>query len=324
MAESRNMDVRSSGLPWSSSIGENRRFGLILGLLFALTLPPALMIPLLDVPEIERNEAEKVAPRLARLMERAKPLPPPEPVKPESEPEPEPEPAEVNPPKSEPVQQVAKPEPRPEPVSKPEAAPKQTLEQARQKASQSGLLAMKDRLASLRKPDNESVQTLTANTSGSAYASNPVPDSKTALQGSGGVTDSAMPETKVAVEGHEVKQVQVASAPVQKPQPVKAASSSGDGERAMSSIRQKFYAQQSALYALYRREHRQDPMLEGTVLLELVIEPDGSVSDCQVVNSELGNPMLEQRLAMRVRMFNFGSANVETRRVRFPLDFVPG
>lgn len=92
----------------------------------------------------------------------------------------------------------------------------------------------------------------------------------------------------------------------------------------MSNIRQVFDAQKSALYSLYQRELRQDPTLEGKVTLELVIEPDGSVSACQVVSSELGNPALEQRIAMRVQMFNFGAASVETRKVRFPIDFLPG
>lgn len=92
----------------------------------------------------------------------------------------------------------------------------------------------------------------------------------------------------------------------------------------MSNIRQVFDTQKSVLYGLYQRELRQDPTLEGKVTLELVIEPDGSVSDCKVVSSELGNPVLEQRIAMRVQMFNFGADNVETRKVRFPIDFLPG
>ncbi len=59
-------------------------------------------------------------------------------------------------------------------------------------------------------------------------------------------------------------------------------------------------------------------------MLELVIEPDGSVSSCEVVSSELGNQSLEQRIAMRVRLFNFGEDDVEPRTVRFPIDFLPG
>ena len=144
------------------------------------------------------------------------------------------------------------------------------------------------------------------------------------LSGSGGVTDAVAPETSVNVAGHEVRKVEapvektraVAAQPVDPGPPV--------GERAMSNIRRVFDAQKSALYSLYRRELRQDPTLEGQVLLELVIEPDGSVSACEVVSSELGHPSLEQRIAMRVRLFNFGADKVGTRTVRFPIDFLPG
>lgn len=104
----------------------------------------------------------------------------------------------------------------------------------------------------------------------------------------------------------------------------KVSSGAPSGERAMSNIRKVFAAHKTALYSLYRRELRQDPTLAGKVLLELVIEPDGSVSACDVVSSELDNPGLEQRIAMRVRLFNFGADEVGTRKVRFPIDFLPG
>lgn len=91
----------------------------------------------------------------------------------------------------------------------------------------------------------------------------------------------------------------------------------------MNTIRQVFDAQKTVLYALYRRELRQDPTLEGKVLLELDIEPDGRVSRCEVVNSDLGNPALEARLASRVLLFDFGSDEVERRTVRFPIEFLP-
>jgi len=91
----------------------------------------------------------------------------------------------------------------------------------------------------------------------------------------------------------------------------------------MSNIRQVFEAQKTALYALYHRALRQNPALEGKLLLELVIEPDGRVSHCKVVSSELANPALEQRLANRVLLFDFGASDVEWRTVRFPIDFLP-
>ncbi|WP_349518548.1 AgmX/PglI C-terminal domain-containing protein [Marinobacter sp. NFXS11] len=327
MADSGWSRIGDSGLPWSRDQSESRRFKCIVLLVTALFLPPALLIPIQDVPEIERSEAETIPPRLARLVEKPQPVVTPEPVKPEAEPEPELKP-EVQPEKPEP--EVAEVEPAPEPEVKPQIAapepqPTQTVEQAREKASRSGLLSMRDKLASLRSPEPEPARKFAVNTEASAPDRTRVSEESTeVLAGSGGVEDTVAPETTVAVAEHEVKTVE---APVEETrkvaaQPAETAPSAG--ERAMSNIRKVFEAQKTALYSMYRRELRQDPTLEGKVLLELVIEPDGSVSACEVVSSELGHATLEQRIAMRVRLFNFGADNVEARKVRFPIDFLPG
>lgn len=331
MADNAHSPLAGSGLPWSSDLGERRRFAVIMVVMLALFLPPALLVPMLEVPEIERSEAEKVPPRLARLVEKPKPVVPPEPVQPEPEPEPEPEVVKEKPKQPEP--EVARVEPDPVPAPKPETKPKavseseskQTAQQAREKASRSGLLAMRDKLASLRSPEQAPAREFAVNTQTDAVERNrTTTDSEQVLAGSGGVADATAPETNVAVAEHEVKTV---DAPVEEPRevaakPVKAEPSVG--ERAMSNIRKVFDAQKSALYSMYQRELRQDPTLEGKVLLELVIEPDGSVSACEVVSSELEHPKLEQRIAMRVRLFNFGADSVEARKVRFPIDFLPG
>lgn len=319
MADRRDLP---SGLPWGVEKGENRRFLLALLLVLAVFMPPAFLIPALNLPEPERSEAEKIPPQLARLVEQPEP---PEPVTlPEPEPEPEPEPAEPAAPEPEaPPTEVAEQAPPPQPAT-PE--PEQTVEQARGTASRSGLLAMKDQLASMRAPKPDRVETLTANVDAGGDGRDSdlfgaEADRDAALAGSGGVSREEAPETRVAVAGHEVREVEVAREASPQPAP---APDSGPGKRTMSNIRQVFDAQKTALYSLYRRELRQDPTLEGKVMLELVIEPDGSVSHCEVVSSELDNENLEQRIATRVRLFNFGADDVETRTVRFPIDFLPG
>ena len=311
-----------SRLPWSRDRAESGRFGLITGLMLALFLIPALIIPGLQVPEPEREQAEQLPPRLAKLVQRPKPVEPPEPVvEPEPEqpkPEPEPEPTQVEePPQTRPEPTVAKTEPKPAP---------QTTEQARETASRSGLFAMKDRLSALTSLDTPAPEVRrVANVSNSkAVGLAPETSSDTVLQGSGGVETREGPVREVELAKHETSDVAAPreTAPQVASQPEPARPSVG--ERAMSNIRQVFDAQKSVLYSLYQRELRQDPTLEGKVTLELVIEPDGSVSACDVVGSELDHPMLEKRIALRVQMFNFGAANVETRKVRFPIDFLPG
>ena len=315
----------SSGLPWGAEKGENRRFVLALLVMVAVFLPPALLIPALQLPERDRSEAEKIPPQLARLVEQReppKPIPVPE-VEPEPEPAPEPEAENTESKAVEP--ELAEEAPPPEPV-RPTPAPSQTVEQARETASRSGLMAMQDQLASMRAPEPDAVDTLAANVDAETASDEGglfgvKTDSDKALAGSGGVTREAAPETEVTVAGHQVRNVEVAqeAVPEAAPEP-----SGGPGQRGMSNIRQVFDAQKTSLYSLYRRELRQDPTLEGKVMLELVIEPDGSVSSCEVVSSELGNQSLEQRIAMRVRLFNFGEDDVEPRTVRFPIDFLPG
>ncbi|MBN8238108.1 AgmX/PglI C-terminal domain-containing protein [Marinobacter hydrocarbonoclasticus] len=313
-----------SRLPWSRDRAESGRFGLITGLMLALFLIPALIIPGLQVPEPEREQAEQLPPRLAKLVQPPKPVEPPEPVV-EPEPEqskPEPEPKRVEAPQQippEPTVAKSKPEPEPEPAP-------QTTEQARETASRSGLFAMKDRLSALTSLDTPAPEVRrVANVSNSkAVGLAPETSSDTVLQGSGGVETREGPVREVELAKHETSDVAAPreTAPQVASQPEPARPSVG--ERAMSNIRQVFDAQKSVLYSLYQRELRQDPTLEGKVTLELVIEPDGSVSACDVVGSELDHPMLEKRIALRVQMFNFGAANVETRKVRFPIDFLPG
>ncbi|MDV3503550.1 AgmX/PglI C-terminal domain-containing protein [Marinobacter sp. M-5] len=301
------------GLPWTPEKGENRRFVRILLVTLLVFLPPAVVIPMLDVPAPERSETEKVPPTLAKLVEQRQP---PEPV---AMPEPQPEPQAD---RSEPE---AEPEPERTDVSRrPPDPDRQTTEQARATASRSGLFAMKEQMAALHGTDAEPVQALAANVpSGNPNEPANRRTRDDALKGSGGVVDEQAPARVAEVSGHQVREV--VATPHR--EPVKAAAAEtgpGAAERGMSNIRKVFDAQKTALYSMYRRELRQDPTLEGKVLLELVIEPDGTVSHCEVVSSDLDNPELETRIATRVRLFNFGSADVAVRRVKFPIDFLPG
>ncbi len=323
MAETLTLQATTAGLPWSREQGERRRYAAISLLVTVLFLPPAVLIPTVELPEPERAEVEKIPPQLARLVQAPKPRPEPapEPVLPEPPESPEPT-TQPEPPKPEPkpIAKVAKPAPE----RRPPPAPTQTVEQARETAARSGLLAMRDRLATLRAPTRTPTAALTANTTDASAATVRQPTPEAVLAGSGGVDQMAAPDVEVAVAGHEVKTVEVSEAPATQVASAPVTRAPAVGERPMSNIRKVFDAQKTALYSLYKRELRQDPTLEGKVLLELVIEPDGSVSACQVVSSELDNPALEQRIAMRVRLFNFGAADVAQRTVRFPIDFLPG
>ena len=84
-----------------------------------------------------------------------------------------------------------------------------------------------------------------------------------------------------------------------------------------------FERNKGAIYAIYNRALRDDPALQGKVVLELKIAPSGSVVDCKVVSSELHMPELESKLLARIRTFDFGAKDVNEMVVTWPLDFLP-
>lgn len=322
--------VAAAQLPWARQSSDQLRFTASLAVVAIIFLPLALWIPSLSLPEPDRKTVEEVPPALARLVQPVPEAPEvtvPEPVvtpeappEPAPKPKPRPEPSVEQPPAPTPAVAPPKPEQVPAPRT-------QTVEQARRTASRSGLLAMKDRLAAMRAPDAAPPPVLTANTRDAAAPTASTQATGSVLAGSGGATITDQPATReLAVAEHRVKTVDAPREAAVKTVAKSSAKSRNpaEGERSMSNIRQVFDAQKAALYALYQRALRKDPTLQGKVLLELVIQPDGSVSDCRVVSSELNDPDLEKRLALRVRLFDFGASKVSTRTVRFPVDFLPG
>ena len=109
----------------------------------------------------------------------------------------------------------------------------------------------------------------------------------------------------------------------------------GDPQGALSSMRSNkasrsreeielvFDKNKGAIFALYNRALRVDPSLEGKLVLRLTIAPDGSVTFCEVVSSELDNPELEAKLVARVKLFRFDAKNVEPITTTKPIDFFP-
>lgn len=84
-----------------------------------------------------------------------------------------------------------------------------------------------------------------------------------------------------------------------------------------------FDRNKAAIYALYRRALRENPALQGKLVLRLTIAPSGQVVDCEVVSSELGDADLEARLVRRVRLFDFGAKDVAEVTTTKPIEFFP-
>ncbi len=98
---------------------------------------------------------------------------------------------------------------------------------------------------------------------------------------------------------------------------------SGKASRSLEEIRLVFERNKGAIYAIYNRALREDPALQGKVVLELKISPAGQVASCRLVSSELKAPELEQKLLARIRQFDFGAKEVDDMVVSWPLDFLP-
>jgi hypothetical protein len=80
----------------------------------------------------------------------------------------------------------------------------------------------------------------------------------------------------------------------------------------------------SSFYRLYNLELRNDPTLEGQMVLKLTIEPDGTVSMCVLQSSDMNAPALAEQVVGRVRTINFGAKEgVPPLTIVYPIDFLP-
>ena len=98
---------------------------------------------------------------------------------------------------------------------------------------------------------------------------------------------------------------------------------SGKASRSIEEIKLVFERNKGAIYSIYNRALREDPTLQGKVVVELKIAPGGNVLECRVVSSELHAPELEAKLLARIRQFDFGSKEVDQMVVSWPVDFLP-
>jgi periplasmic protein TonB len=99
--------------------------------------------------------------------------------------------------------------------------------------------------------------------------------------------------------------------------------SAGKASRSIEDVKLVFDRNKGAIYAIYNRALRDDPALQGKVVLELKISPSGQVDALRIVSSELKAEELERKLLARIRQFDFGAKDVEALVVTWPVDFLP-
>lgn len=311
-------------LPWDRSAEEERLFRKLAAIFGVIFLVLCLILAFFPLPEKKREQVERIPPRLAKLvMEKQKPPPPPPPPKEEpkiEEPKPE-EPKKEEPKKEEPKKEEPKKE---EPKKEP---PKKT---AREKAR--AHMAAFDDLADLR--DTQDLAELKAeqNVSASGAGAQTAPTQRSligtnAVGGSGGVAVSKASSGgggTGSLNSANVSSTKVESSianPAQ--QQAEKRSAGGKSRRTTEDVQLIFDRNKGSIYSLYRRALRENPALEGTLVLRLEIQPDGSVSKCEVVSSQLNDPDLERKIVVKVRQINFGRMDVEVWRDTYPITFIP-
>ncbi|WP_166263266.1 AgmX/PglI C-terminal domain-containing protein [Marinobacter caseinilyticus] len=303
-------------LPWEASDEEDSRFKRILKRLLLLLLLLAVIFPWLPLPEIEREEKERLPPSLAKvLIEQRKVVPPPPPP--------------------EPVRQEEKAEPEPtEKKAAPKPAPAKEVKKAREKVSKMGVAAFSKELSSLRSSLNVAklqARNTNVTTGAAAKAARSVLGATSATKTSGGVNSSVMNDSGSGTQLAAHSSTAVES-PIGSGTGGGGGSSSGggshrssvDGGRDMESIRRVFEQHKGAIYALYNRALRSDPGLQGKFVFHIVIEPDGSISSIKLVDSQLEDKKLALKLLARIQMISFGPEDVQATPVNYKFDFMPG
>lgn len=300
-------------LPWVEG-KEDRLFRRMAIALVIAALILGFIINSVILPEPKQRKLADVSPRLAQLIQEKKKLPPPPPPKPEKK--------EAEKPK----EQKKEPEkPKPKEIPKPDsrAAAKKT-------AQKSGLIALSDELSDLRESFDfsdiaELPQQKTGNQAETVISTSDVLTAK-ATQGSGGIATNTLARE---IRGSELAQRQttskVESKIASKTQIDKAAkpTTARGASRSQEEIAIVFQKNQGAIDTIYNRELRSDPALKGKVVFELTIAPDGTVTKCVIISSELGNEKMEKRLISTISKFKFVNKDVPVIIAPYTYEFLP-
>jgi len=292
---------RRYDLPWSPSEEMERRFRVILRNLGIAFLIVAVIIAILPHRQLVTN-TDSLPERVVQLvMEPPPPPPPPPPPKPEK------------PLEKAPVSKVPTP---PVPVD------------PRIKASKSGLLANLDDLAALRDqvdldkfaknqpkttdPGDVSMVTRSVITSKAGGTSGGIssPTSSGLASGSGslrGIYTTQVKDPNLGANGQAATR----------------AGGSGKASRSADEIALVFTKNKGAIDAMYARALRDNPALQGKVVIELSIAPSGDITAARVVSSELNDKEFEAKLIARIKLFRFEAKDVAALTATKPIDFFP-
>ncbi len=310
-------------MPWARGEEEDQRFRRSLAASVLVAALTGWLVTVVDLPIPELSRLTEVPERVAKLVrEEMRPAPPPpveEAIVPEEEiPEPEPELAEETP-----------TETLPESAEQPMLA-EAAAEDSKEKVKSKGILAFRDSFASRAslRPNARLGSQARVSSAGEAAVGRPERSMvTTSAPGSSGGINLASISRDVGGGGEGIGGVELTRV---------ASSIGGEGgaDRPLSGgaaagrtdeeIQIVFDRYKAALYRLYNRELRKDPTLRGQIILRMTIEPDGSVSLCQLQSSDMDAPVLAQQVVDRVKTFDFGAKeDIVAVTIIYPIDFLP-
>jgi len=282
-------------LPWSPSEEMERRFRTILRNLAIVFSIIAVLMPFLPRHQIVVN-TDSLPERVVQLVMEPPPPPPPPP-----------------PPKPEKPLEKAPVKPAPQPVD------------PRVKAAKTAQVF--DQLAALRDIDMDKFaknQPKTTDPGDVSVVSRNIISSKVGGT-SGGIsapTSSGLAAGSGSLRGIYTTQVKDPNLGASG-QAATRAGGSGKASRSADEIALVFTKNKGAIDAMYARALRDNPALQGKVVLELTIAPSGDITAAHIVSSDLNDKEFEAKLLARIRLFKFEARDVAALTATKPIDFFP-
>lgn len=296
-------------LPWSDRQEDIFRLRTTMLVMLSIALLAGYLIPMWEIPEPKRIEFIEIPERLARLV--VKKTPPPKPVE-----------------ETKPQEDIKKTD---EPEEK-LADEKKMTQDARKVAETTGLLAYSQDFADIIDASSDiklgSQAAINKKTIGQnrSHKGRSLVTSQVQLSRTGSGTSSVKRtevETDNSLKKVEFSHVEslIKTADDDKP-PGKHASEKP--VRSDEEIQVVFDRYKDALYRIYNRELRKNPLLKGKLVLQLTIDPDGKVSKCIIDSSDIDASELERKIVARVLKFNFGEKqSTSSLTILYPIDFLP-
>src|SRR5690606_41469061 len=89
--------------------------------------------------------------------------------------------------------------------------------------------------------------------------------------------------------------------------------------RSEEEIRKIMEQHKRAIFSIYNRALRQNPALHGKVVVNIIIESSGKISDVRLVSSELRDPVSEARLSACMRAIRVPASGRAGSTLAYPV-----